>query len=494
MTPLLPQVLKRPGDLGLIRLEQREAQQIPEVCDVPEEADFVTELQQHREFAKVSYECEVLRSPAEVSTTTSVRSQRDRDSKLRGQISVTEAAERIGNQVLRHKTSVETLAIVEESRSGLEVQTGKDRSPDSAGLMQVRESEETLKGREFNGEITGEIKPSAITVATEVRKDSEKVETEKMLLAEDLKDHDMEHVSALLLVRAEETFFMEKTAEVSPAQDVPQGTGTKTEIEMKTSPESKRGRSRPPEKVSVRKHEVTEQPKSDIFTNTERRKIRKDETIKPQNSVTDIELKHPKLVQEEKTEPVLLLAGREEEESKATPGSRELSKTSEIKEHKETRELRESRDPKESRETKEPTETSKTSKLKASKTPNESQEPTELREISTTRELKESRETSDTREVSESRAPKGARELREWGDVPPQRGETAKTEGGLLKDPVETESSGKRRIPLQTTVRGTETTSVITLLLLNWHMTPSSSHAESLHPASRGRRSACSSL
>lgn len=491
MTPLLPQVLKRPGDLGLIILEQREAQQIQEVRNVPEEADFVTELQQHQEFAKVSYECEVLRSPAEVSTTTSVRSQRDRDSKLRGQISVTEDAERTGNKLLRHKTSVETVAIVQEPHSGLDVQTGKDRSPDSAGLMQVREAEETLTGRQIYGEITGEIKPSAITGATEVRKHSEKVETEKMLLAEDLKDHDTAHVSALLLVRAEETFVVENTAEVSPARDFPQGTGAKTEIEMKTSPESKKGRSCPPEKVSVRKHEVTEQPKSDTVTNTEQKKIRKVETIKPQNSVTDIELKHPRLVKEEKAEPVLLLAGCEEEESKAPPGSRELSKTSEIKEHKETRE---SMDPKESREIKEPTETSKTSKLKASKTPKESQEPTELREISTTRELKESRETSDTREVSECRAPKETRELREWRAVPPQKGETANTEGGLLKDPVETESSGKRRIPLQTTVRGTETTSLITLLFLNCHMTPSSSHAESFHPASRGRRSACSSL
>lgn len=482
MTPLLPQVLNVPGDSGLVKTEQsKKALQIQEVCDVVEKSSPVAELQGHKEFVKVLYECEVLKSPAEVSTTTPVKSQRDIKSELRGQISVTETAERKDSRSLTHKALLETAVIVEEPCRGLKVQTGKDRSLDSTGPTQVRESVETVAGRELIAETTAETKSSAITLAMEAVKHREEVETEQMLLAEELKYHDIECVSSLSLKEstkakenlAQET-FEEKTEDFSPALKIVQNT-REAEIEIETSTDSKTGRSRPPEKISVQKHKVTEKPKPDTATNTELKNGSKVQAIQPKNSVTDIEIKHQILVKDEKTKPVLLLSRCEEEESKESrvpPKSRvskksretkEFRKSSEIKEGEEPREATESREPKEARELRQ---TRKTRELKESREtrqvrkPRETSETKQISEPSKTRELEESKQPIETRERIKTREIAETRELTECIAVPPQRGEIAKTEEVFLKDSVETESTGKRRIPLETTGRGTETTSI----------------------------------
>lgn len=451
MTPLLTQVRE---DSGLVKTEHsKEAQQILEVFDVMETASPVAELQGHKELVKVSYESEGLKSPLEVSTTTPVKSQQEIKSELRGQLSVIETAERRDSQSLIHKASLETVVIAKEPYRGLKVQTGEDRSLDSTGLA--------IGAIKHRGE----------------------VETEQIFQAGELKECDIEHVSSLLLeesTKAEENLFRaketfeKKTKEFCSALEIVQNTrGAETKID--TSTESKTGRSRPPEKMSGQKHEITEKSKPNTVTDTELKSISKVQVIKPQNSVTDIELKQQKLVKQEKIKPVLHLATYEEEESKESrvpPKSREakeLRKTSEIKEGKESREATESWEPIEARELRQ---TSKTRELKDSREtsetrqirePRESKETRELRETSKIIELEESKQPKETRQISEpsktrvleeSKQPEESRELTERIAVPPQSGEIVKTEEVFLKDSIETESTGKRRSPLQTTGRG----------------------------------------
>lgn len=83
-----------------------------------------------------------------------------------------------------------------------------------------------------------------------------------------------------------------------------------------------------------------------------------------------------------------------------------------------------------------------------------------------TRELEETKQTKETRELTETR------DFTECIAVPPHGGEITKTEDVFLKDSIETESTGKRRIPLQTAGRGTETTS-ITIAIFKLPLDPS---------------------
>lgn len=457
MTPFLSQVLNPPGNSGLVKTEKSKgAQLIEKVHDVTENEFPVAGFQDHKEFVKALYECEVWKSPAEASTTTPIISERDLKSELRGQIS--EASEKRHGQSLTHEGSLETVVIVEEPCCGLHVQTG-----DSTVPIQVRESVQTLTGREFIAETNAATKSSAVTLAMEPRKQREEVETGQMLLTEDLKDRDTEHFSSLSLV--ESTKVEEKRKECSAVSENSSQNTKEAEIEVETCKESKRDRSPPQEKTyrTVQEHEVTEKLKPGFVTDTELKNTRKVQAIKPQNSLTDIELKHHKI-----TEIVLPLVKCEEEskksrgpqksrEPKESRETKELGNISEIKKSEESREATDTREPEEAGD---PGETSETRLFREPKEPKETSAFKETREPFKTRVLKKSKETNGTRQIREpSRAgdleeSMKTKELTESIAVSPQRGEVPKTEEIFFR----TESTEKRRITLK--IRGTETTSI----------------------------------
>lgn len=418
MTPFLSQILNPPGDSGLVKNKQSKgSQQLQQVFDVIEKDFPMAEVQDLKEFIKVSDECEVLKA-----TMTPIISQQDLKLDVRGQISVTEASKMRDSWSTTNKASLETVVIVKDPCKDLNVQAGKDRTLDSSGLRQVRKSVESpLTGNELIDETTAKTKSSAATLAMGPIKNREEVQSEEHLQAENLRDHDTEQLSVLSLVKsskAEENLviakanFKEQNVDFFPVLEISSQNTQEVKIKDKTSTESKRD-SQPLEKILVKKHEVTDKSKPDTVTDKELSEIGKVQAIKPKNSVTDIEPKHKK-----KTE------------------------TTDITEHKEAGDLKETREIREPKETREPF---KTGVLIKSEEIGESRQ---VREPSKTRDLEEFKTPKETKELTESRA------------VSPQKGDVVKTEEVFLKDAIETESTEKRRIPLKTTERGTETLSI----------------------------------
>lgn len=118
MTPLLPQLLKLSATTTLVKIEQRkEGQKIQEVCYVTEEVCPTEEVWEHEdqveEFAKVSFEYEVTSfeakvSASEVDVLSATHDDKGKKSELRGKISVTDTAERKETRLVKHKAVSET--------------------------------------------------------------------------------------------------------------------------------------------------------------------------------------------------------------------------------------------------------------------------------------------------------------------------------------------------------------------------------------------------
>lgn len=366
MTPLLPQLLKLSATTTFVKFEQRkEAQKIREVCYVTEEVCPTEEVWEHEDlvegFAKVSFEYEVTPfeakvSASEVDVLSATQDEKGKRSELRGEISVTDTAERKETRLVKHKAVSETRetgevptvkekpageGFVRTIRSPTKQTTDESRDPTSAVPLpegkdvseketsvaikkgkevrvktesrlrqvteqEVKEAKETVREREFSEEIcvgSDDTKPPPLTVSTEARKRREKVQTTekvidpvaKVVSAPPEEKYRRAEQMTEILIKTEESFIKGKTPEVSPAQEKKpvQDTGEE-EIEITLpSTDSKTGTVSAREKVLIKKQEVKVTPK-----------------IKARDSVTDIEPKQPTRTRQE-AEPVLLTAKTE---------------------------------------------------------------------------------------------------------------------------------------------------------------------------------------
>lgn len=353
MTPLLPQLLKLSASATLVKIEQRkEAQKIREVCYVTEEVCPTEEAWEHQdlveEFAKVSFEYEVTPFEAKVSASevdflSATQDEKGKRSELRGEISVTDTAERKETRLVKHKAVSETRetgevptvkekpageGLVRTIRSPTKQTTDESRDPSSAVPLpegketsvtikkgkemrvktesrlsqvteqEVKEAEETL--REFSREIcvdSDDTKPPPLTVSTETGKQREKVQTTekvidpvtKVVSAPPEQKYRRAEQMTEILIQTEESFIKGKTAEVIPAQKKkPVQDTAKEEIDITLPSTDSKISAR--EKVLVKKQEVEVTPK-----------------IEARDSVTDIEPKQPTRARQE-AEPVSLTA------------------------------------------------------------------------------------------------------------------------------------------------------------------------------------------
>lgn len=204
-------------------------------------------------------------------------------------------------------------------------------------------------------------KPFPIIISKETRKLTEKLETEGKALTEvtykESIDHDVEIISAVpeekysrtediteITIKPIEVIAKDKPTKVISTQVkmVDKETSRKEETQIKSPVISDsleltrtgftQDETRAPGKVSVKKHELTEkkqdkQDKPEEIIDTKKEKIAETPMVKPKESVTDIKLKKPKVIEQEtEVESVAVkteAAYRKKEESKDVPPQRD---------------------------------------------------------------------------------------------------------------------------------------------------------------------------
>lgn len=194
--------------------------------------------------------------------------------------------------------------------------------------QEVRKTEETVNETELVKDISlvtdaDETKPFPIIISTEARKQTEKVEMERKALTEESIDHDIEVISAIpeekysrteqireITIETEEFTVKDKPTKVIPAQVKMVDEDSRKEETRDKPPviiDSKKHKTSAPGKVSVKKHEVAEKLTSDDIIDRKKQKVAEKPKpelevtpkVKQKESVTDIEPKKPKVIEQE---------------------------------------------------------------------------------------------------------------------------------------------------------------------------------------------------
>lgn len=245
----------------------------------------------------------------------------------------------------------------------------KEREITEREGRQVRDKEVTktveytrVKETDLDKEIqpvTDADKTKPFPVSTEARKQTEKLEMERKALTEvtyeESVDHDFEIIPAIqeekysrtekfteITIKPREIAVKEKPTEAIPSQvkRVDEEMSRKEETQVKpVVKEPKKDETSPQEKVSLKKHEVAEKKQdkkliSDDIIDTKKsdisQKPKPKAEVTTKESVTDIELKRPKVIQQERD--FESVTAKTEEESKYIPLQRDdTEKTKEEK-------------------------------------------------------------------------------------------------------------------------------------------------------------------
>lgn len=181
----------------------------------------------------------------------------------------------------------------------------------------------------------GKIKPSPPIISTESRKQTQKLEIEGKALIEESIDHDVEIISAIpdekyyrteeITVQSREVTVKDKTTKVIPTKETSKQ--EETQIKPPVVPD-KKDEITAPGKVSAKKHELQEtKVQSDEITEKSKPKVevtaKSKAEVKPKESVTDIELQKPKVIEQETESAKYDSENKKKEESKDVPLQRE---------------------------------------------------------------------------------------------------------------------------------------------------------------------------
>ncbi|XP_068589753.1 neurofilament heavy polypeptide-like [Cebidichthys violaceus] len=320
------------GTTSLVKIERRrEAQKIQEVFYVTEKVSPTEEAWEHgeeawehgevvEEHAEVSYEDEVARLSETMPSLSekefflsSTEKATDQKSELRAGISVTDSSKKKEIRSTKHEKTQETVVVVQQTKSDRDKTTTKEIESEPEKIPSVTDAEKSepviIRGKETEGKVLIEVsKQESVNHVSDKPEDKySRTETITIQQAEVTVKDKPTQVGSIQVKTVEEKTIRKEETVVKPA----------------VIPDSKKNETSASEKVPVKKQE--KKLKSDEIIKKPKPKEEATPKIKPEESVTDIQLQRPKGTKQESH----FVAARTEAEIQKKEESKDVRQTEE---------------------------------------------------------------------------------------------------------------------------------------------------------------------